>query len=55
MVEMMERYQSHLEDLVAERTEQLVGEQQKTEALLHRMLPKYVLLLESCHTTKSVK
>ncbi len=42
MVEMMERYQSHLEDLVAERTDALEEEKKKTENLLHRMLPKFV-------------
>ena len=40
MVAMMERYQGNLEQLVAERTDQLVEEKRKTEALLHRMLPK---------------
>ena len=40
MVAMMEKYQSHLEDLVADRTDQLEEEKKKTEALLHRMLPK---------------
>ncbi len=40
MMAMMEKYQQHLEDLVAERTEQLVEEKKKTEGLLHRMLPK---------------
>ena len=42
MMAMMEKYQSHLEDLVAERTEQLMDEKRKTEGLLHRMLPKLV-------------
>ena len=40
MMAMMEKYQSHLEDLVAERTDLLVEEKKKTESLLHRMLPK---------------
>ncbi len=42
MVAMMEKYQQHLEELVAERTDQLMEEKKKTEGLLHRMLPKYV-------------
>ncbi|KAK2159121.1 hypothetical protein LSH36_158g05000 [Paralvinella palmiformis] len=42
MMAMMEKYQSHLEDLVADRTEQLMDEKRKTEGLLHRMLPKMV-------------
>ena len=40
MVSMMEKYQRHLEELVAERTDQLMEEKKKTEGLLHRMLPK---------------
>ena len=40
MMTMMEKYQTNLEDLVAERTHQLEEEKKKTEGLLHRMLPK---------------
>lgn len=40
MLSMMEKYQSNLEDLVEDRTKALEEEQHKTEALLHRMLPK---------------
>jgi hypothetical protein len=39
MMAMMEAYQNNLENLVEERTEQLVEEKKKTEILLHRMLP----------------
>lgn len=39
MMAMMEAYQNNLENLVEERTEQLVEEKKKTETLLHRMLP----------------
>ena len=37
---MMEKYTYNLEGLVQERTDQLVEEKKKTEALLHRVLPK---------------
>ena len=39
MMLMMERYQMKLEDLVEEKTEQLLMEKHKTDNLLHRMLP----------------
>lgn len=42
MMAIMEKYANNLEELVDERTAQLVEEQKKTEALLHRMLPKSV-------------
>lgn len=37
---MMEKYTYNLEGLVQERTYQLDEEKKKTEALLHRVLPK---------------
>ena len=40
MMAMMEKYAYNLEELVDERTMALVEEKKKTEALLHRMLPK---------------
>merc|ERR1740128_554258 len=39
---MMEKYTNNLEVLVDERTEQLLEEKKKTEALLYEMLPRYV-------------
>jgi atrial natriuretic peptide receptor A len=42
MMTMMEKYSKHLEVLVAERTQDLIAEQKKTDALLHSMLPKEV-------------
>ncbi|XP_070553696.1 atrial natriuretic peptide receptor 1-like [Ptychodera flava] len=42
MVSMLEKYAHNLEDIVADRTIQLVEEKKKTEQLLYRMLPKQV-------------
>ncbi|CAH0563498.1 unnamed protein product [Brassicogethes aeneus] len=42
MLAIMEKYAYNLEGLVQERTNQLTEEKKKTDALLHRMLPKYV-------------
>ena len=44
MIVMLEKYANHLEELVAERTSELDAEKMKTENLLYRMLPQYVLL-----------
>ena len=40
MLAIMEKYADNLEVIVAARTDQLVEEKKKTEALLLRMLPK---------------
>lgn len=42
MMDMMEKYANNLEEIVEERTEQLIEEKKKTDNLLHRMLPKPV-------------
>lgn len=42
MLAIMEKYAYNLEGLVQERTNQLTEEKKKTDALLHRMLPKSV-------------
>lgn len=47
LMEMMVIYANNLEQLVNERTQLLYEEKQKTEDLLHRMLPKYVIALIS--------
>lgn len=54
MMVMMEKYQTQLEDLVAERTTELRDEKKKTETLLHRMLPKSALLSPSFHSMADV-
>ena len=40
MVKKLEKYAMNLEDIVEQRTGELVEEKKKTETLLHRMLPK---------------
>ncbi|XP_043954352.1 atrial natriuretic peptide receptor 1-like isoform X2 [Gambusia affinis] len=42
MMNLMEKYSKHLEVLVAERTQDLMLEKQKTDRLLYSMLPKQV-------------
>ena len=44
MIYMMDKYSTHLEEIVGERTKQLAEEQKKTDELLSRMLPKFVLI-----------
>jgi atrial natriuretic peptide receptor B len=39
MLTMMEKYANNLEDVVEERTRQLVEEKKKTDMLLYRMMP----------------
>ena len=41
----MEKYANNLEELVAQRTVELVDEKKKTETLLYRMLPRWVTLV----------
>ena len=40
MVQMLEKYANNLEDIVEQRTVALLDEKKKTDALLHRMLPR---------------
>ncbi|XDV22230.1 hypothetical protein PO909_027173 [Leuciscus waleckii] len=42
MMNLMEKYSKHLETIVAERTQDLLQEKQKTDRLLYSMLPKPV-------------
>ena len=45
IMSMMEKYAYNLEEIVEERTQQLVEEKKKTDRLLYRMLPSYVVYL----------
>ena len=42
MVNILEKYASNLEEIVHQRTSELIEEKAKTENLLGRMLPKLV-------------
>ena len=42
MISRLEKYANNLEELVQNRTEELVHEKRKTDMLLCRMLPPYV-------------
>jgi len=39
MIQKLEKYADNLEELVQQRTAELTSEKQKTDLLLHRMLP----------------
>jgi len=45
MLKKLEKYAENLENIVQERTAQLIDEKQKTDMLLYRMLPPYAFLL----------
>jgi len=47
MIHKLEKYADSLEDIVRERTAELLGEKYKTDMLLHRMLPPYAFLINS--------
>jgi len=42
MIQKLEKYADNLENIVEQRTAQLMDEKQKTDMLLHRMLPPSV-------------
>ncbi|KAM3185652.1 hypothetical protein ACTXT7_005949 [Hymenolepis weldensis] len=42
ILSLMEKYSAHLESIVSERTQDLIVEKQRTDELLHSMLPKTI-------------
>ncbi|KAL5967663.1 Atrial natriuretic peptide receptor 1 [Taenia solium] len=42
ILSLMEKYSAHLESIVSERTQDLIAEKQRTDELLHSMLPKTI-------------
>ena len=52
MLRMMEKYANNLEEVISERTRQLMEEKKKADMLLYRMLPAYVMsVTQHNHTT----
>ena len=45
MLHKLEKYADNLESIVEQRTAELMDEKQKTDMLLHRMLPSYVFTM----------
>ena len=42
VLKMMEKYAASLDEIVAERTQDMVEQKRKTDQLLYRLLPAYV-------------
>ncbi len=42
MIQMLEKYANNLENIVEERTAELLEEKKKTDRLLYNMLPRYI-------------
>lgn len=47
ILQRLEKYATNLEELVDQRTHELLLEKQKSDKLLYRMLPKLVTLLRA--------
>ena len=49
MVQMLEKYANNLEEIVEQRTSELMDEKKKTDTLLYRMMPAYAMcFVPSC-------
>jgi len=46
MLHKLEKYADNLENIVQQRTAELIDEKQKTDRLLYRMLPPYAFLVK---------
>jgi len=46
MLQKLEKYADNLENIVQQRTAELIDEKQKTDMLLYRMLPLYAFILD---------
>jgi len=44
MIQKLEKYADNLENIVQQRTAELIDEKQKTDMLLYRMLPPYAFV-----------
>jgi len=44
MIQKLEKYADNLENVVLQRTAELIDEKQKTDMLLYRMLPQYAAI-----------
>jgi len=45
ILQKLEKYADNLENIVQHRTAELIDEKQKTDMLLHRMLPPYAAII----------
>ena len=45
MLHKLEKYADNLENIVQQRTAELIDEKQKTDMLLYRMLPAYAFFI----------
>ena len=51
MLKKLESYANNLEEIVEQRTRELVEEKKKTDVLLYRMLPRFGTICLDCNIT----